>query len=100
MSSNEKKSASTTWPSVSESNLDDWKKSAQKSAPNGNVDELGWKTPDGIHLKALYTSADTDGLQYANSLPGFARLTSCLAPVHGQISVPEGVLPRLRIRDD
>lgn len=71
MSSNEKKSASTTWPSVSESNLDDWKKSAQKSAPNGNVDELGWKTPDSIHLKALYTSADTEGLQYANSLPGF-----------------------------
>ena len=71
MSSHEKKSASTTWPSVSESNLDDWKKSAQKSAPNGTVNELGWKTPDGIHLKALYTSADTEGLQYANSLPGF-----------------------------
>ena len=40
MSSNEKKSASTTWPSVSESNLGDWKKSAQKSAPNGNVDAV------------------------------------------------------------
>ena len=71
MSSNEKKSASTIWPSASESNLSDWKKSAEKSAPNGKVDELGWKTPDGIHLKALYTSADTEGLQYANSLPGF-----------------------------
>ena len=71
MSSNEKKSASTIWPSASESNLSDWKKSAEKSAPNGNVDELGWKTPDGIQLKALYTSADTEGLQYANSLPGF-----------------------------
>jgi len=71
MSSSEKKSTSTSWPNVSKSNLDDWKKSAQKSAPNGKVDELGWKTPDGIHLKALYTSADTEGLQYANSLPGF-----------------------------
>ncbi len=71
MSSGEKKSASTSWPNVSESSLDAWKKSAQKSAPNGKVDELGWKTPDGIHLKALYTSADTEGLQYANSLPGF-----------------------------
>ena len=71
MSTSEKKSASTTWPNVSESNLEAWKKSAQKSAPNGNVDELGWKTPDGIHLKALYTSADTEGLQYVNSLPGF-----------------------------
>ena len=71
MSSGEKKSASTSWPNVSESSLDAWKKSAQKSAPNGKVDELGWKTPDDIHLKALYTSADTEGLQYANSLPGF-----------------------------
>jgi methylmalonyl-CoA mutase len=60
-----------SWPSVPDSNLDDWKKAAQKSAPHGDVDKLGWNTPDGIHLKALYTSADTDGLQYNNSLPGF-----------------------------
>ena len=62
MSGSEIKSASTSWPDVPKSNLDAWKTSAQKSAPKGNVDELGWKTPDGIHLKALYTSADTDGL--------------------------------------
>ena len=71
MSSNQKKSESSSWPDVQETNLDAWKKSAQKSAPNGNVDALGWKTPDGIHLKALYTSADTEDLPYANSLPGF-----------------------------
>ena len=71
MSSIEKKSASNTWPNVPDSSLDAWKKSAQKSAPNGDVDKLGWKTPDGIHLKALYTSEDVDGLQYTNSLPGF-----------------------------
>jgi methylmalonyl-CoA mutase len=74
MSANENKSASkssATWPKVPESNLEAWKKSAQKSAPNGDVDRLGWKTPDGIHLKALYTSEDVDGLQYTNSLPGF-----------------------------
>jgi methylmalonyl-CoA mutase len=51
--------------------MEDWKKSAQKSAPNGKVDELGWQTPDGIHLKALYTATDTEALQYTNSLPGF-----------------------------
>ncbi|MBU3561431.1 methylmalonyl-CoA mutase [Polynucleobacter hallstattensis] len=51
--------------------LDAWKKSAQKSAPNGDVDKLGWQTPDGIHLKALYTVQDTEGLQYTHSLPGF-----------------------------
>ncbi len=71
MSTDKKSSANNSWPSVPESNLEDWKKSAQKSAPDGKVDELGWQTPDGIHLKALYTAADTEALQYTNSLPGF-----------------------------
>ncbi|WP_088527661.1 methylmalonyl-CoA mutase [Polynucleobacter aenigmaticus] len=62
---------SNTWPDVPESTLDAWKKSAQKSAPNGDVDKLGWQTPDGIHLKALYTAEDIEGLQYTHSLPGF-----------------------------
>ena len=67
MSSKENKS----WPSFPDTNLDAWKKSAQKSAPNGDVDSLGWKTPDGIHLKALYTSSDIEGLNYTDTLPGF-----------------------------
>ncbi len=71
MSTDKKSSANNSWPSVPESNMEDWKKSAQKSAPDGKVDELGWQTPDGIHLKALYTAADTEALQYTNSLPGF-----------------------------
>jgi len=64
-------SSKNSWPAVPESNLDAWKKSAQKSAPNGDVEKLGWNTPDGIQLKALYTSADTEGLNYTNTLPGF-----------------------------
>ena len=69
--SSEKKSPADVWPSFPEVNLDAWKKSAQKSAPNGDVEKLGWQTPDGIQLKALYTSADTQGLNYTNTLPGF-----------------------------
>jgi methylmalonyl-CoA mutase len=74
VSTSEKKSAlnsSNTWPNVPDCDLDAWKKSAQKSAPNGDVDKLGWQTPDGIHLKALYTAQDTESLQYTHSLPGF-----------------------------
>jgi methylmalonyl-CoA mutase len=74
MSTSEKKTVSNSsnnWPNVPDSNLGSWKKSAQKSAPNGDVDKLGWQTPDGIHLKALYTAEDTEGLQYTHSLPGF-----------------------------
>ena len=71
MSTDKNSSANNSWPSVPESNMEDWKKSAQKSAPGGKDDELGWQTPDGIHLKALYTATDTEALQYTNSLPGF-----------------------------
>jgi len=71
VSSEKKRPAENTWPAVPDSNLDDWKSSAQKSAPNGNPEELGWNTPDGIHIKALYTAADTQDLNYTDTLPGF-----------------------------
>jgi methylmalonyl-CoA mutase len=54
------------------SGLDAWKKAAAKSAPGGNVNALTWTTPDGIKVKPLYTKHDLDGLQYTDTLPGFA----------------------------
>ena len=60
-----------SWPDSKKVELSDWEKAAQKSAPNANTDALGWNTPDGIHLKALYTAADSAALPYANTLPGF-----------------------------
>ena len=71
MSSEKKRPTESSWPAVPDSNLDDWKSSAQKSAPNGNPEKLGWNTPDGIHIKALYTAADTQDLNYTDTLPGF-----------------------------
>ena len=67
----DKKTNTSTWPNMPKASLEDWNGSAQKSAPNGDVEKLGWQTPDGIHLKALYTSADLEGLSYADTLPGF-----------------------------
>jgi methylmalonyl-CoA mutase len=60
-----------SWPDSKKVELGDWEKAAQKSAPNGSTEALGWNTPDGIHLKALYTAADSAALPYANTLPGF-----------------------------
>ncbi len=71
VSSENKSSSNNLWPAFPESNLEAWKKAAQKSAPNGDIEKLGWNTPDGIQLKALYTAADTEGLNYINTLPGF-----------------------------
>jgi methylmalonyl-CoA mutase len=70
MSSDENNSME--WPKVEGVKLEDWIKSANKSAPNQDSTKLGWQTPDGIHLKALYTAQDTQDLPYTNTLPGFA----------------------------
>ncbi len=63
---------SKEWPKVEGVKLEDWIKSANKSAPNHDSTKLGWQTPDGIHLKALYSAQDTQDLPFTNTLPGFA----------------------------
>ncbi|MFN9478776.1 MAG: methylmalonyl-CoA mutase [Betaproteobacteria bacterium] len=59
-------------PAFKPASLQDWEKAAAKAAPGGAVDNLVWHTPDGIPVKPLYTAADTQGLPYADTLPGFA----------------------------
>jgi len=57
------------------SNSDDlaaWQMAAEKSAPDGDLQALNWVAPEGITVKALYTKRDTEGLPYADTLPGFA----------------------------
>ena len=49
-----------------------WQKAAAKSAPGGDAQALNWVTPEGIAVKPLYTAADLQGLQYTDTLPGFA----------------------------
>ena len=49
-----------------------WQKAAAKSAPGGDASRLAWITPEGIAVKPLYTAADLQGLQYTDTLPGFA----------------------------
>ena len=63
---------SRQWPKAEGVKVEDWMKSANKSAPNQDASQLGWQTPDGIHLKALYTAKDTQDLPFTNTLPGFA----------------------------
>ncbi len=53
-------------------NLDAWKKSAAKHSPGGDASNLNWKTPEGLAVKPLYTKADVEGLEFADTLPGFA----------------------------
>jgi len=59
------------YPEVNIPHLESWAKTAAKSAPDGDLSRLGWKTPEGIVVKPLYTKADTAGLPFADTLPGF-----------------------------
>ena len=54
--------------------LEQWAKAAAKSAPGGDLAALNWVTPEGIHVKPLYTAADLAALPQpglADTLPGF-----------------------------
>jgi len=50
--------------------LSEWKELAGKELRGKDVDELVWTSPDGLDVKALYTAADLEGLDYADTLPG------------------------------
>ncbi len=51
--------------------LEQWRASAARAAPGGEVANLDWMTPEGIAVKPLYTAADLEGLAYTDTLPGF-----------------------------
>jgi methylmalonyl-CoA mutase len=60
--------------------LGDWRELADAELKGGAADGLVWRTPEGIDVKALYTSADLealekDGAAIAAALPGFAPFT-------------------------
>ena len=53
--------------------LDDWRDLAGAELKDRVVDDLVWRTPEGIEVKALYTAADLAALEEsAAALPGFA----------------------------
>ncbi|NGO54665.1 methylmalonyl-CoA mutase [Allomesorhizobium camelthorni] len=49
--------------------LSTWQKLAEREL-KGPPDDLVWQTPEGIAVKPLYTSADLDGIDQLDSLPG------------------------------
>jgi len=49
--------------------LNDWKKRAEIEAGE-TINKRTWQTPEAINLKSLYTSADVDGLDFLETLPG------------------------------
>ncbi|WP_458792450.1 methylmalonyl-CoA mutase [Yoonia sp. MH D7] len=55
--------------------FDEWSKIAAKELRGKPIDALTWNTLEGIAVKPLYTSDDTDGLPHMGSIPGAAPFT-------------------------
>jgi methylmalonyl-CoA mutase len=53
-------------------NLDQWRELATKESKGRPLDELVWKTPEGIALKPVYSAEDLENLDHLGNLPGFA----------------------------
>jgi len=54
---------------------DEWSKIAAKELRGKPLDALTWNTLEGIAVKPLYTSDDTDGLPHMGGIPGKAPFT-------------------------
>jgi methylmalonyl-CoA mutase len=48
-----------------------WKELATKELRGKPLEDLTWKTPEGIDVKPLYTAEDTKDLPSADTMPGF-----------------------------
>jgi hypothetical protein len=49
-----------------------WAELATRQLKGKSPDTLTWKTPEDIDVKALYTAADTEGLEYTDTMPGMS----------------------------
>lgn len=52
--------------------LKKWKELAIKQLRKRPLEDLNWKTPEGIDVKPLYTAEDLKEMPHVNTLPGFA----------------------------
>jgi len=52
------------------STLEDWTKLAEKESKGKKVDDLSWKSLEGVKVKPLYTKEDVENLKFANTMPG------------------------------
>ena len=52
--------------------LEAWESLVEKETRGHSPRDLAWDTPEGIEIKPLYTTADLEGLEHLDSLPGFA----------------------------
>ncbi|MDD9726239.1 methylmalonyl-CoA mutase [Roseovarius sp. SK2] len=57
------------------SKTDDWRKIAEGELKGRPLDDLTWKTLEGIDVKPLYTEEDVEGMDHLGTIPGQAPFT-------------------------
>ncbi|WP_306155034.1 methylmalonyl-CoA mutase [Roseovarius sp. MMSF_3281] len=57
------------------SKKDEWRSIAEKELKGRSLDDLTWKTLEGIDIEPLYTEEDVAGLDHLGSVPGQAPFT-------------------------
>lgn len=50
--------------------LEEWKKMAEKELEGKKLEDIVWKSPEGIPVAPLYTEEDLEKLELSNTLPG------------------------------
>ena len=55
--------------------IDDWRRRAEEELKGRPLDDLTWKTLEGIDLKPVYTADDLQGMDHLDSTPGEAPFT-------------------------
>jgi methylmalonyl-CoA mutase len=58
-------------PDVGEHDVDEWRELAASELKGADPATLTWHTPEGLDVNPLYTAADVDGIDFADTLPGF-----------------------------
>jgi methylmalonyl-CoA mutase len=56
---------------MSDRKMSQWTEAAEKELRGKPLDSLDWNTPEGIRVRPLYTSEDTEKIEFKDSLPGF-----------------------------
>ena len=57
---------------MTEHNRATWEALAEKELRGKPLDELNWRSPEGIEIKPLYTEKDLERLESLDALPGMA----------------------------
>lgn len=55
------------------SKTDDWRKIAEGELKGRPLEDLTWKTLEGIDVKPLYTEEDVEGMEHRAPFPGRRR---------------------------